>query len=407
MFMIPRFRPPFRLSDAIVLATPDRGDDLARFEAAFAALAGQRQAVLFPYGRTALMALVQALELTGGEVLCPAYTCVVVAHALVKSGCEPIFVDVGQDRNMDLEAAAQRVTPKTRALLATSLFGHPVDSTALEAFARTHPGVTILCDCAQGFFAGTGPDPVWRRGKAALFSLGLSKVLSTVGGGMVTTDEAALAKRLRIIASGLRPAGLAERLRRKMFFLASLGAFAEIPYALVNALERHGLLSGLAEYYRDDSIDLPGDHATALDAWQARLGLRQTARYHALAAARHEQFRFYRQALADLPGIVPPPAAKGASPSHFAVQTPNREQVMAEATRGGVQLGRVLEYAIPELSAYRNRPGNQGPYPVASQLARTMVNLPLGVTPGQAARVADVFVQAVVKAGDARWTPHA
>lgn len=390
--MIPRFRPPFDPSDALVLAGPSRPGDLARFEEAFAALAGQERAVLFPYGRTGLMALAEALGLAGGEVLCPAYTCVVVAHALVKSGCEPVFVDVGADRCMDLEAAGRAVTPRTRAILATSLFGHPVDDAALTRFSRAHPGVVVIMDCAQGFFAGQG---TWRRGAAALFSLGLSKSLSTAGGGIVTTDDPGLAEALRRAAARLRPPTARERLSRRLLFLASLAAFAEAPYALVNLLERKGFLSGLADYYREDLIEVPVSHDAALEGWQGRLGLRQVGRYAALAGARRNLFDLYRRALAGAPGITPPPDDPWASPSHFAVEVPNRAEVMAEAARRGVQLGWVLEYAVPELAAYRGRPGDRGPYPVASRLARTMVNLPMGVSMSRAARAASVFLESL------------
>ena len=110
--MIPRLKPRLGLRELLAALLPPRRGEVARFEADFAAHMGQRHAVAFPYGRTGLALLLEALGFKGREVICPAYTCVVVPHAVVVSGNEPVFVDSRPDDfNMDLGLAERAIGP--------------------------------------------------------------------------------------------------------------------------------------------------------------------------------------------------------------------------------------------------------------------------------------------------------
>lgn len=118
--MIPRLRPTLGWQELLAAWTPASSEDVARFEAAFAELMGVMHAIAFPYGRTGLVILLETLGLKNREVICPAYTCVVVPHAIVYSGNEPVFID-SQDHdfnmNLDLAEAAigeQRILAETR-----------------------------------------------------------------------------------------------------------------------------------------------------------------------------------------------------------------------------------------------------------------------------------------------------
>ena len=88
--MIPRLKPKLGIREIAAALRPPRRDDVEQFEKAFAELMGQKFALAFPYGRTGLIFLIQALGLKDKEIICPAYTCVVVPHAIVYSGNKPI-----------------------------------------------------------------------------------------------------------------------------------------------------------------------------------------------------------------------------------------------------------------------------------------------------------------------------
>ena len=94
--MIPRIRPSYSPADlrAAVRATPDV---VAAFERDLARHFGVSHALVFPYGRSSLYACLRALDLAPGEVVQPAYNCVVVAHATMAAGHRPVFVDVQAD----------------------------------------------------------------------------------------------------------------------------------------------------------------------------------------------------------------------------------------------------------------------------------------------------------------------
>ena len=196
--MMPRIRPQLGWAEMAAAMHLPRGDDVARYEQAFAASMGQGHGIAFAYGRSALTIALRALLGAGVEVICPAYTCVVVAHAIVSSGNTPVFIDCGADDfNMDLDAAEAAITARTGAIIATSLFGHPVDIDRTDALRAAHPGVLMIQDCAHSFDAAWRGRAVQQAGDFALFGLNISKLLTSIFGGMLTTDDAGLAATIR------------------------------------------------------------------------------------------------------------------------------------------------------------------------------------------------------------------
>ena len=91
--MIPKLKPDLSWREISTLFKCNQEEDVTNFERAFAKLMDQRHGIFFPYGRTAQFVLLKALGIHGKEVICPAYTCVVVPHAIVTGGNEPVFVD--------------------------------------------------------------------------------------------------------------------------------------------------------------------------------------------------------------------------------------------------------------------------------------------------------------------------
>jgi len=126
--MIPRLAPALGWGELFSALTPPARDERERYESEFARELGHAHALAFPYGRTGLALLLEALGLSVREIILPAYTCVVVPHAIVTSGNEPVFIDSREDDyNMDLDLAEAAINERTGALVATSIHGHPVD----------------------------------------------------------------------------------------------------------------------------------------------------------------------------------------------------------------------------------------------------------------------------------------
>ncbi len=376
--MIPRLRPCIGWPEIRAACAPGSGDDVPRFERAFAELMGQRHAVAFPYGRTALVALLHAMGIRGKQVICPAYTCVVVPHAIVTSGNEPVFVDSrDSDFNMDLDRTAQAITPDTAAIVATSIFGYPVDLDRLQQVRQRHAHVRIIQDCAHSFAAAWNGRPVQQAGDAAMFGLNISKVITSIFGGMITTDDAVLADRLADQRERLVRRRRGKEWARRAYLVASALSLAPPIYRAVHRLERIGALDRFVKYYDDDQIDMPADWQKALTRAEARVGRVQVRRYHDIVAARRDNALAYDRALRDHPTLRLPPIVDGATYSHYTVRTPHRERYIEHAARRGIQLGRIIEYCVPDMPAYRDRPGSRGDFPVARAMAREALNLPV------------------------------
>lgn len=392
--MIPRLGPRAGFLEFATAFLPAGQDAVAAFEEDFAAVMGTARAVAFPYGRTALLLLLEALGITGREVIVPAYTCVVVAHAVVASGNEPVFVDCAPGSfNMDLNAAVRAVTPKTAAILPTSLYGHPVDLETLDVFRAAHPDVRVIADCALSYDASWSGRPVHREGDAAIFSFNAGKILFSIFGGMAVTEDHALADRLvRLRGKRISRPGVAKSVRRRAYLAASLVALNPVLYGAVHVLSRSGVLDRFVKYFDEGVINMPPDHLESMTPIEARVGRMQLRSYAENIAERRAMAALYASELEGLPGVVLPPLEAGATWSHYTVRVPEerRPGLVDFAVEQGVELGTLFPYVVPELGAYRGRPGWRGPYPHAEQSACTVVNLPLCAGLAGASRVAGV-----------------
>lgn len=384
--MIPRLKPALGREELTAALRPSSPDDVERFEQEFASRMGQKHAVAFPYGRTALMMLLEAFGIKGREVICPAYTCVVVAHAIVMSGNEPVFVDSSESGfNMDLSLAAGAITEKTAAIVATSLFGYPVDLGAIEQIRREHPHVRIIQDCCHSFDCSWKGKPVQRAGDAAFFGMNISKLMTSIFGGMVSIDDDSLAQRLRDLRDQkLEPAPFSKSLRRLAYLLAVYPAFSPELYGVTNAMERAGLLGGLADYYDESRIDMPADHLQRMCAIEARVGCVQATKLPEIIAHRRRLAADYDRDLRGVGGLTLPPLVEGATYSHYVARIASREALIEKMRGHGVQLGRLIEYCIPEMKAYQGKKFiNRN---VSPRLKNETLNLPVHSSIGEAQR---------------------
>lgn len=394
--MIPRFEPQLGWPEFFGVLTPADPQAVNHFETAFAETMGQKHAIAFPHGRTGLMLLLEALGLKGREVICPAYTCVVVPHAIVYSGNEPIFVDSQAcDFNMDLRQVKEAITDKTGAIITTSIFGYPVNLEQLDEIRMAHPHLAIIQDCAHSFGAEWQGQAVQRAGDAAIFGMNVSKIITSIFGGVVTTDHDELAKKMQTCREQrTRASGWNKAWRRRLYLLAIYVAFNHQCYGFVNYLDRLGLLGKLTKYYNDAVIDMPLDYLTQMTPVEAKIGCLQLARYLQIVEHRRDLAVYYHRALSDL-AVHLPPLIDGATYSHFVIQHEKREQIIHYGARHGVQFGRLIEYCIPDMAAYRSRPGARFAYPVARRMAQRALNLSVSTTQRGAVRAVDTFRRAI------------
>jgi dTDP-3-amino-3,4,6-trideoxy-alpha-D-glucose transaminase len=174
-----------------------RGPELEAFEAEWAAYVGARHAVGVANGLDALSLALRAADVgPGDEVLVPSHTFVATWLAVTAVGATPVPVEPEPNGFlMDLSAATAAATPRTRAAIAVHLYGEPFDAGALRAAL---PGVIVIEDAAQAQGAEVRGRRVGSLGHAAGTSLYPGKNLGALGdGGIVTTDDEAIAARVR------------------------------------------------------------------------------------------------------------------------------------------------------------------------------------------------------------------
>ena len=175
------------------------GQEVSAFEAEFAQYTGARHCVGVANGLDALILSLEALDLPrGSEVMVASNTYIATILAIVRAGLVPVLVEpVRETFNMDPALLAQALTPATRALCVTHLFGKTCRMDAIGAFAQAH-GLKLVEDCAQSHGARLGLRQTGTFGDAGCFSFYPTKNLGALGdAGAVVTNDDALAERLR------------------------------------------------------------------------------------------------------------------------------------------------------------------------------------------------------------------
>ena len=277
--MIPVAKPELGEEEIALVAETIRsgwitqGPRVAEFEKAFAGRVGAAHAVAVSNCTTALhLALVASGIGPGDEVIAPPHSFIATANPILYCGARPVFVDIDPETlNMDPRLVPAAITGRTKAILAVDQVGRPADMAALAAVACGR-GLQLIEDaaCATGSVYRGRPVGDNTYSPLVCFSFHPRKVISTGDGGMITTPDAGLAQRLRL----LRQQGMS-----------------------VNDLQRHQSKTVVSESY-----PIIGYNYRLTDV-QAALGLGQLRRLDGILARRRALAARYDRALAGTPGI--------------------------------------------------------------------------------------------------------
>jgi len=338
-----------------------RGPALEEFEARFPERLGGGHAVSTSYGRMAFYHLLKAMDLPpGSEVVFPALTFWVMPELARTAGLRPVFADVDPVTfTMDPEALARAISPATRVVVPTHLYGLPCDMEPILAIARRH-GLKVIEDCAHVLGTKYRGQPTGTFGDAAIFSLHTLKPLNAYGGGVAYTRDAALADAVRAQIAALPWPGvkrvdnrlLIGRLQR--FFTAPLVfTLTGFPILWVCSLfkanpdvylwEPIRRLDPLPDSYLERMANVQAVLALAglecLDEW-TRTTVRHAARLDAI--------------LASAPGIEPPhrPAEREHHYYQYCAYTPARDDVVRRAIRRGIDIETLHVDVCPELPLF-------------------------------------------------------
>lgn len=176
-----------------------QGEIVRRFEEEFSSYIGVKDSVAVSNGTVALDLALKAFGLNpGDEIICPAFTFIATSNAVLYQGLRPVFADVDpRTFNIDPGDILEKVNSNTKAILGVHLYGQPFDVKAIRDICEDHD-LILIEDCAQAHGAEYEGRKVGSFGTGC-FSFYPTKNMTTGEGGMITTDDDALAERLRLM----------------------------------------------------------------------------------------------------------------------------------------------------------------------------------------------------------------
>ena len=317
-----------------------QGPQVLAFETKFSEMFDIPHVVAVNNGTTALIAALQVIDLQpGDEVLTSPFTFVATLNAILEVGATATFADISDDDfNLYAASAAERVSPNTKVLLPVHLYGQMADMEPISDLANAH-GLRILEDAAQSHGASY-------RGRYAgsyglgTFSLYATKNITTGEGGLITTDDPAIADRLRVLRNqGMRA--------RYMYEMAG-------------------------NNYR-------------LTDLQAAIGIPQLERYGRSVAARQHNAARLIEGLHDVPGVAVPRQLVGREHvwHQFTIRVTDEARVSRDAfveqlAARGVGAGVYYPKLVFDYDAYRSHPRVvASDVPVAARVVKEVVSLPV------------------------------
>lgn len=315
------------------------GDVTTAFERRIAGLFGAAHAVATTSGTTAIFLAVAAAGAgAGDEVIVPDVTFIATANAVRLAGATPVLVDIDpRTLNVDPEQVLQAITPRTKAIVPVHVSGRSADMPALLSIASAH-GLAVIEDAAEGLLSESHGRKLGTIGTAGCLSFSPNKTITTGQGGMVLTDDAAFAARLRALKDHGRP-------------VRGTGGNDEHPTLGFNF---------------------------KLTNLQSAVGLAQADLLESRVARLRQIYRGYRDGLQDVPGVILPgfDVDGGETPQWVDAVVERRDSLVEHLLARGIH-SRPFWYPLHTQHPYR-RPDSQ--FPNSSRLMPMSLWLPTALS---------------------------
>jgi len=359
-------------------------------EGKFKKYLGVKYAVSFNSGRSALMAILNSLNLKkGSEVLLQAFTCNAAANPIIWAGFKPIYVDCDEITfNIDIEDLKRKITEKSRVVMVQHTFGLPAEIDEILEICQKN-NLILIEDCAhslgmeylspqQNFSSGSKGRKVGTFGKAAFFSFSRDKVISSVYGGMVVTNDDKLAKKIKDYQE---KAGFPSHFWIKQQLLhpilmnwiilptySILGKYLLILFQWLHILSK-------AVHWKEKRGRKPGYFPKRLPNALAILALNQFKKLEKFNNHRKEIAKFYRQELKNTSFELPPDSEQ--IYLRFTIKNPKAHEIIKKAWSKNILIGDWYDKVIvPHDTKLDKLQYQMGSCPKAEKLSKITFNLP-------------------------------
>lgn len=358
---------------------------------------GLKNVFLFESGRTCLYAILKSLDLKpDDEVLFQGFTCVAVPDPILWAGAKPVYVDCEEDSlNMSPADLENKIAPRSRVLIIQHTFGLPAEIDKLMEIAKRHK-LFVIEDCAHALGSEYKGQKTGTFGDASFFSFGRDKVISSVFGGALATNDRHVAEKIAVFHSHCRDAD-AKWIFRQLLHPVLIG-IVKLTYRIIVGkvilvlAKRLGLIS-LAVYKEEKRGGRPPFVFRKMPDALAELALNQFRKL--------EKFNLHRRALADqydeglrgLP-LSPPPRPHNSLSTYlrYTVRSGKAAEILKKAKEEDINLGDwYCSVLAPEGVDMEKLQYGGGTCPNAENAARVAFNLPTGVqiSPKDARRIID------------------
>jgi perosamine synthetase len=358
---------------------------IQKYERQFAEFLGAGEAFAFWKGRVALYAILKAMGIgPGDEIILPGYTCVMDVNPVKYLGAKPVYVDIEPATfNIDVNLLRDKITPRTKVIVAQHTYGYPCDMDAIMKIAEEN-GVCVVEDCCLALGSKYKDRIVGTFGKAAYFSFQWNKPYTTGLGGMVITNDSELADSIKSLCEAqiCRPSGgevfmlWAQLIIYRLFIYPRTTALAQ---NLFRYLTKKGAVVGSSSTSEFQPV-MADDFFKAASRVQARSGLRQLKKISDNIQHRKNLAQLYDHLLEEKGWSARQYDSSTCEPVmvRYPVRIDRKAEALQKAAKAGIELGSWFESPLhpieTPLNVYDYEPGI---CPQAEKAAREVVNLPL------------------------------
>lgn len=346
-------------------------------------MSGKSSLYYFFKGRVALYAILEAIGIKpGDEVILPGFTCVVVPNAIVYLGAKPVYVDIDKDTyNIDINKIEEKITGKTKAIIAQHTFGIPAELDAILKIAKEH-NLYVIEDSCHALGSKYKGKEVGNIGDAAFFSSQWSKPVTTGLGGWAKINNSDIDKKMKELYPSFVNPSLKETIVLKiqylMFLIFLRPSFFWIAQDIYRFLSKFGFAIGSST---SDELDykIPTDYKKRMADWQVHLLNKKLIDKNKYIENRKKIKNSYENLLQknnfkklSYPEYIEPAVLR------YPVLVKDKELILKKAKKNKIELGEwFLTPVHPNYEGWEKVFYEKGSCPIAEEISQHIINLPM------------------------------